>query len=74
MGRGTLPEVRVSSKDPQSGPGWVRDPPGDPGWVGELLEGTGRVGGPSGRSGTSPRTLSKVLDRSGEPPGGPGRV
>ena len=80
MGRRTLGEVWNRLGDPRRGPGRVGGPSrmsGTVPWtlgVGEPFAryGTGRE--PSGRSGTARGILGEVLDRSGDPREGRGRV
>ena len=61
MGRDTLREIRDTFRVFRDG-------------LGHLLKGLGRVGGPSGRSGTGWRIVEEVRDGSGDPWGGPGLV
>ena len=79
MGRGTISKVWDGSRGPPEGPGgdwevlWKvpegsGDPTKGPGSVGESPGGYGRVGGPTGKSGTNRRTPSRVLDGLGTLP------
>ena len=68
----TLGEVRDGSEHPRKGPKWVGGPPGVRAWSGDPWVFPGRVGGPSGRSGTDRGTHGEVQDGSVDYSSGPG--